>query len=86
MLDYTTPEMWQLVSEGKITALFQFDTIVGSQAIRKVQPSNLTELAIANSVMRLMGDGELPLEIYARYKANIDEWYSEMAMSGCFTK
>ena len=82
VLDYTTPEMWKLVSEGKINALFQFDTIVGSQAIRKVQPTNLTELAIANSVMRLMGDGELPLEIYARYKANIDEWYSEMAMAG----
>lgn len=82
VLDYTTPEMWDMVSKGEINALFQFDTIVGSQAIRKAQPRSLTELAIANSVMRLMSDGELPLEVYARYKANIDEWYSEMAMAG----
>lgn len=77
-LDYTSPEMWDMVAQGKITSLFQFDTITGSQAIKKIQPTSLTQLAIANSVMRLMGDGELPLDVYTRYKNNINLWYDEL--------
>lgn len=78
-LDYTSPEMWDMVDNAQVTALFQFDTVVGSQAIVKIKPRSVTEMAVASSVMRLMGEGELPLEIYARYKSNIGEWYNELA-------
>ena len=82
VLDYTSETMWDMVAEGKINSLFQFDTIVGSQAIRQIKPRSLKELSIANSVMRLMSDGELPLETYAKYKHNINLWYTELTMNG----
>ena len=82
VLDYTNETMWDMVAEGKINSLFQFDTIVGSQAIRQIKPRSLKELSIANSVMRLMSDGELPLETYAKYKHNINLWYTELTMNG----
>ena len=86
VLDYTSPDMWKMVGEGKITSLFQFDTAVGSQAIKQIQPKNLTEMAVANTVMRLMSDVELPLARYVRYKNNINFWYTDMAMAGLSAK
>lgn len=68
VLDYNSPGMWDMVGRGEISSLFQFDTIVGSQAIKDIQPRSLNELAISSSLMRLMGDGELPLAKYGRYK------------------
>lgn len=82
IIDYTDPKMWDMVANGSISSLFQFDTVVGFQAIRKIQPRSLVELAISNSVMRLMSDGELPLEVYARYKHDINSWYTELTMNG----
>lgn len=82
VLDYTSEAMWDMVDHGEITALFQFDTAVGSQAIKAIQPRNLMELAVGNAVMRLMCEGELPLDTYVRFKRDIDQWYSEMAMYG----
>ena len=82
VLDYTSPEMWDMVGEGKISSLFQFDTLVGSQAIKSIQPRSLTELAISSSLMRLMSDGELPLEKYARFKKLPELWYNEMRENG----
>lgn len=84
-LDYTSAEMWDMVGEGAINSLFQFDTIVGSQAIKQIRPRSLVELAIASSVMRLMGEGELPLDIYAKYKKVPSLWYDEMAAHGLNT-
>lgn len=78
VIDYKSKEMWDMVGKGEISSLFQFDTIVGSQAILRVKPQSLTELAIANSVLRLMCDGETPLETYAKYKENINLWYKEL--------
>lgn len=82
VLDYTSPEMWEMVGRGEISSLFQFDTLVGSQAIKSIQPHSLTELAISSSLMRLMGEGELPLEKYARYKRLPEAWYQEMSAYG----
>jgi DNA polymerase-3 subunit alpha len=83
VLDYTSPEMWDLVGEGKISSLFQFDTMVGAQAIKKIKPRNIKELSIANSLVRLMNpDGIQPLDIYVDHKNNINNWYNEMAMAG----
>lgn len=82
VLDYTDPKMWDMVDRGDITALFQFDTAVGSQAVKAIQPRSLMELAVGNAVMRLSCEGELPLDTYVRFKNNIQQWYSEMAMYG----
>lgn len=82
VLDYTNSEMWDMVDRGDITALFQFDTTVGSQAVRAIQPRNLMELAVGNAVMRLMCDGELPLDTYVRFKNDLRQWYTEMTMYG----
>jgi DNA polymerase-3 subunit alpha len=87
VIDYKNHDMWDLVAQGGVTALFQFDTIVGSQAIRQIKPRSLTQLAIANSIMRLMvarGE-ELPLETYSRYKEDISKWYSELSVYGLNT-
>lgn len=82
VLDYTNDEMWDMVDKGEVTALFQYDTAVGSQAIQAIQPRSLKELAVANAVMRLSCEGELPLDTYVRFKRDLDQWYSEMAMYG----
>lgn len=80
VLDYTSKEMWDMVGEGKISSLFQFDTLVGSQAIKDIQPRTLRELASSSSLMRLMSDngGELPLAKFARFKRVESLWYDEM--------
>lgn len=78
MLDYNSKEMWDLVGNGAISSLFQFDTLVGSQAIKDIQPRSLYELASSSSLMRLMSDGELPLAKYARFKRVPELWYNEM--------
>jgi coenzyme F420-reducing hydrogenase alpha subunit len=87
VLDYTSAEMWDMVGRGEISSLFQFDTLVGSQAIKSIQPKSLTELAISSSLMRLMADGELPLEKYARFKRVPELWYDdpEIGKRACTT-
>jgi len=81
-LDYTTKDMWELVSKSKIVELFQFDTPVGAQAIQSIKPQNIAEMAIANSLMRLMkqeGADDMPSETYKNFKDNIDLWYKELS-------
>ena len=80
VLDYDTPEMWDMVGRGEITDLFQFDSPVGRVAIDKIKPRSLVELATASSVMRLMEkDGEeQPIDTYVRYKNDISQWYDCM--------
>ena len=82
VLEYDAPEMWDMVGAGKISSLFQFDTLVGAQAVKEIQPRSLYELAASSSLMRLMADGELPLERYARYKRVPQLWYDEMKAHG----
>ena len=82
VLDYDNPDMWKMAEEGQISSLFQFDTNQGQVAMRQIGPQSLKELAIANSVMRLMSDGELPLEKYARFKKVPQLWYDEMRAHG----
>lgn len=80
VLDYDTPEMWDMVGRGEITDLFQFDSPVGRVAIDKIKPRSLVELATASSVMRLMEKGgeEQPIDTYVRYKNDISQWYNCM--------
>lgn len=83
-LDYDTEEMWKEIGENKIGNLFQYDTPVGLATAKLVKPSNTMELAIANSLMRLMADesGVMPSDTFTLYKNNISLWYDEMKRYG----
>jgi DNA polymerase III subunit alpha len=82
-LKYDDKEMWNKVGENSIPDLFQFDTQVGLQCARKVQPTSVLELAVANSLMRLMSDGDIqPVDKYILHKNNPDTWLDEMEEYG----
>lgn len=82
-LDYTTKEMWDDCSEGKITDLFQFITPVGGKCIRKIQPHSLEEMANANSLMRItVEDGVQPVDKFLAYKQDRSLWYKELDQYG----
>ena len=82
-LDYTTKEMWDYCSEGKITDLFQFITPVGGKCIRKIQPHSLEEMANANSLMRItVEDGIQPVDKFLAYKQDRSLWYKELDQYG----
>ena len=75
--------MWDKCSNGQIIDLFQFITPVGGQCIRKIQPHSLTELANANSLMRITVEGEeQPVDKFLRYKENRSLWYEELSDYG----
>ena len=83
VLNYDNKEMWSMLGEGKITDVFQFDTLVGSEAVKKIKPTSLKELSIANSVMRLMGgDDAMPIDRFVAFKNDINLWYEEMHQAG----
>ena len=80
-LDYSNLEMWKEAWDRKIINLFQFDTAVGKETIKKVKPTNLHELGVCNALMRLMpqeGVFETPTDRYIRYKNDISQWYDCM--------
>ena len=82
-LDYDTPEMWKMLGDNALIDAFQMDTPQGRVATKLIKPKSLKELAISNSLMRLMAeDGEQPMEVYAKYKKDIKLWYSEMEQYG----
>ena len=76
-------EVFKPIYNGVVTNVFQFETPLGQQVLRKVAPHTLYELCNANSLMRLSTkETEQPLERYIRYKGNINEWYSDMKKWG----
>lgn len=80
-LEREAPEMWKMVWEHKIQALFQMEKQSGIQGIALTHPENVDDLAVLNSVIRLMAQekgAEQPLNKYARFKNNIGLWYKEM--------
>ena len=75
-------KMWDVLAEGKVLKLFQFDSQVGSQTVKLLRPRSPREMANCNSVMRLMAaekGGETPTERYKRMKDNMSRWYDEMS-------
>lgn len=84
-LERTNPDMWKLLWDKKIYSFFQMEKESGVQAIALTKPSSVEELTVINSVMRLMAQNEgdeIPLEKYARFKADISLWYQEMTDAG----
>ena len=76
---------WKVLQENNVLNIFQFDSDVGSQAAKKIKPTNIMEMADANGLMRLMTaekGQETPMEKYIRFKNNINLWYKEMDSYG----
>lgn len=82
-LDYS-PEIWEPSWEGEVLDLFQFQTPVGGDAIKKGKPTSVLEGSALNALMRLMPmeDGTVPLTKYAELKEDINKWYAEMEVAG----
>ena len=78
-------KIWDNIDNVNILDLFQFDSVVGSQAAKKIKPKNILELSDANGLLRLMTaeeGGEQPMDKYIRFKNNIELWYDEMDSYG----
>jgi DNA polymerase-3 subunit alpha len=88
VIDKTSPEMWETLNRGELISAFQFDSPVGEQALKAIKPENLLEATNANTLMRLMVDdgAEQPLEMYVRYKQDINQWYQDMESFGLSDK
>lgn len=80
--DYDNPKYYEALNKGELLSAFQFETMVGSQALSLIKPTSLLEVANANSLMRLMSDGEQPMDKYIRYKNNPSEWENDMIEFG----
>lgn len=84
-LEREIPDMWKMVWEHKITSLFQMEQQSGIDGIAKTKPTSVDDLAVLNSVIRLMAQekgGEIPTDKYARFKSNPKLWEMEMDKYG----
>lgn len=87
-LERNNPDMWQLIHEHKIQALFQMEKQSGIQGIALIKPKSVNELAVLNSVIRLMAqdkESEIPLQMWAKYRKDINLWKAEMIHYGLST-
>ena len=73
-------KLWDRVNSNTVMNLFQFNSGVGLEALHKIQPRNVIELASANAAMRLVTEKgkETPVDRVARIRNNIQLWYDEM--------
>ena len=84
-LERTAPEMWKMVWNHEIQSLFQMEKQSGIQGIALTRPQSVDDLAVLNSVIRLMAQekgAEQPLNKFARFKNDIQLWYDEMDRYG----
>lgn len=79
------PEMWEKIWNHEIVSLFQMEQQSGIQGIALSKPKSVNDLAVLNSVIRLMASekgAEQPLDTWARYRKNINPWLEEMRRFG----
>ena len=84
-LEREAPDMWKMVWNHEIQSLFQMEKQSGIQGIALTHPQSVDDLAVLNSVIRLMAQekgGEQPLNKFARFKNDIRYWYEEMESYG----
>lgn len=84
-LERKAPSMWKMVWNHEIQSLFQMEKQSGIQGIALTRPQSVDDLAVLNSVIRLMAQekgAEQPLNKFARFKDDIDLWYEEMRSYG----
>ena len=80
-LERNDNKMWEMVWNHEIENLFQMEQQSGIQGISLIHPKSVNELSVLNSVIRLMASekgAEQPLNMWVRYRENIEEWYTEM--------
>lgn len=84
-LEREAPEMWKMIWNHEIESLFQMEKQSGIQGIAIAKPKSIDELAVLNSVIRLMAPekgAEMPLNMWGRYRENINDWIREMRRYG----
>ena len=78
-------KMWDMVQNHEIVSLFQMEQQSGVRGIALTHPRSVDELAVLNSVIRLMATekgAESPLDKYARFRTNPKAWDREMQQMG----
>ena len=84
-LEREAPDMWKMVWNHEIQSLFQMEKQSGIQGIALTHPQSVDDLAVLNSVIRLMAQekgAEQPLNKFARFKNDLSLWYDEMDRYG----
>lgn len=84
-LERDNPKMWDMVINHKIQSLFQMEKQSGVSGLAIAKPKSVEELAVLNSVIRLMAPekgAEQPLNMWARYRKDINIWHNEMRQYG----
>lgn len=84
-LERDEPKMWKMIWNHEIESLFQMEKQSGIQGIAIAKPKSIDELAVLNSVIRLMAPekgAEMPLNMWGRYREDINQWISEMRRYG----
>lgn len=84
-LERHAEDMWKMLWNHKVLSFFQMEKESGKKAIALVKPHSVDDLATLNSVIRLMAQekgAEQPLQKFARFKNDINEWYKEMDAYG----
>lgn len=79
-LNLEDKDYFKMASTGKVADLFQFQTLIGQETLKRIKPQSFEEFCAANSLMRLQASegGEQPIDIFIRHKNNMDSWYKEM--------
>lgn len=78
-------KIWNAIDNVSVNNLFQFDTQVGSQAVKKLKPRNVKELSAINALIRLMAQekgAETPVDRYYRIQQHPEQWDAEMDSYG----
>ena len=82
-------KMWDMVQNHEIVSLFQMEQQSGIRGIALTHPRSVDELAVLNSVIRLMASekgAESPLDKYARFRSHKADWDIEMRQYGLTDK
>ena len=82
-------KMWDMVQDHEIVSLFQMEQQSGIRGISLTHPRSVDELAVLNSVIRLMATekgAESPLDKYARFRERPKDWDKEMIQMGLTDK
>lgn len=80
-LERDASEMWKMLNGHQINSIFQMEKQSGIQGIELTKPTSVEDLATLNSVIRLMAPekgAEQPLDKFARFRRNPNDWHQEM--------
>ena len=84
-IDRDDKKMWDMIQHHEIVSLFQMEQQSGTRGIALTHPRTVDELAVLNSVIRLMATekgAESPLDKYARLRLHPEDWEREMIQYG----